>query len=127
MSGLAKDLMQVSIPAEAAVRLGFVLASVTSAGTTKDDATVLGKAGNLVSVSSGGASEGVKLPADAELGVEYVIGNISGNALLIYPPANGQINGDTASTGTVPLTARGTTRCIRTGATTWLATVGAAG
>lgn len=124
---LAKDLMQVGIPAEAASRLGFQAATVASAGTTNADATVLKASQTLVSVTSTGASEGIKLPADAELGVEYVIGNTSSNALLLYPPASGQINGDTATTGTVPITARGTTRAIRTGTNSWLATVGAAG
>lgn len=127
MGGLAKDLMQVGIADQAAQRLGFVLGTATSAGTTNADATQLLKDATLVSVSSGGASEGVKLPSDAELGVEYVLANISANALLIYPGTGISINGDTATTGTVPLTARGTTRCIRTGATTWVATVGAAG
>ena len=85
------------------------------------------KGQTLVSLTSTGAAEGVKLPADAELGVWYVIGNTSGNALLLYPPASGQINGDTATTGTVPITARGTTLAIRTAANAWLAVVGAAG
>lgn len=124
---LAKDLMQVGIPDQAAVRLGYQIANVASAGTTNADATVLLKSQTLVVLTSTGASEGVKLPADAELGVEYIIGNTSGNALLLYPPASGQINGDTATTGTVPITARGTTRAIRTGTNAWLAVVGAAG
>lgn len=127
MGGLAKDLMQVGISAEAAQRIGFVTASVTSAGSSASDATTLGKDATLVSVDTGGASQGVKLPSDAELGVEYVLGNISGTAALIYPPTSGQINGDTATSGTVPLNARGTTRCVRVSSTAWLAIVGAAG
>lgn len=124
---LAKDLMQLGIPDQAALRLGFQAAAVASAGTTNADATILKASQTLVSLTSTGASEGVKLPADAELAVWYVIGNTSGNALLLYPPASGQINGDTATTGTVPITARGTTLAMRTGATSWLAVVGAAG
>lgn len=127
MGALAKDLMQVGIPAEAAQRIGFVKASISAAGSSTTDATVIGKDATLVSVDTSGGSQGVRLPADAELGVLYVIGNISGTAALIYPPTSGQINGDTATTGTVPLTARGTTICIRTSATAWLAIGGAAG
>lgn len=124
---LAKDLMQLGIAAEPATRLGFQQATVASAGSTNADATVLKASQTLVSLTSTGASEGVKLPSDAELGVWYVLGNTSGNALLLYPPASGQINGDTATTGTVPITARGTTMAVRTGSTSWLAVVGAAG
>lgn len=124
---LAKDLMQVGIAAEAAVRLGFTTASVTAAGTTNADATILLKSQTLILGTVGASTPGFKLPADAELGVEYVIGNISANAGAVYPPALGQINGDTVTTGGVPLTARGTTRCIRVDTVNWVATVGAAG
>lgn len=124
---LVGNLVQLGVQSEAAQRLGFTVASVTAAGSTSADATAIGKAATLVLVNTGGASQGVKLPADAELGVPYVLGNISGTAALIYPPASGQINGDTASTGTVPLTARGTTMCIRVNNTDWVAIGGAAG
>lgn len=124
---LAKDLMGVGIQAEAANRLGFTVASIAAAGSTSADATAIGKNETLVMVTPSGGSQGVKLPSDAELGVPYVIGNVSSTAALIYPPASGQINGDTASTGTVPLTARGTTICIRADAVNWVAVGGAAG
>lgn len=124
---LAKDLIQVGIQAEAAQRLGFTVASIAAAGSGATDATTIGKAATLVLVTPSGGSQGVKLPADAELGQVYVIANVSSTAALIYPPASGQINGDTATTGTVPLTARGTTICIRANATDWVAVGGAAG
>lgn len=124
---LVNNLVQLGIQAEAAKRLGFTVASVTTAGSSATDATVLGKAATLVKVNTGGASQGVKLPSDAELGVPYVLGNISGTAALIYPPTSGQINGDTATSGTVPLTARGTTICIRVDNINWIAIGGAAG
>lgn len=123
---LAKDLMQVGIPDQAALRLGFQVASVTAAGTTNADATTLLKSQTLV-LATVALNTGVKLPADAELGVEYVIGSISANAGVVYPPAGGQINGDTVTTAGVPLTARGTTRCIRVDNINWVACVGAAG
>lgn len=124
---LAKDLMQVGIADQAAVRLGFQTASVTAAGTTNADATTLLKSQTLVLGTVGASTPGFKLPADAELGVPYVIGNISANAGVIYPPALGQINGDTVTTAGVPLTARGTTICIRVNTVNWVAIGGAAG
>lgn len=123
---LAKDLMQVGIPDQAAVRLGFQLATVAAAGSSATDATVL-KASQTLVIGSGTASQGYKMPADAELGRPYVIANTSNAALLIYPPTDGQINGDTATTGTVPLTARGTAIVIRLSTTQWCSVGGAAG
>lgn len=124
---LVGNLVQLGIQAEAAKRLGFTVASVTATGSSASDAAAIGKAATLVKVDTTGASQGVKLPSDAELGVPYVLGNISSTAALIYPPTSGQINGDTASTGTVPLTARGTTMCIRVDSVNWVAIGGAAG
>lgn len=123
---LAKDLMQVGIADQAALLIGSQQASVTAAGTTNADATVLLKTQTLVTVT-GTAAQGVMLPADAPLGVPYVLGNTSANALLVYPPASGQINGDTATTGTSPLVARGSNIYIRTGTNAWIGIVGAAG
>lgn len=124
---LVNNLIQLGMQGELAQRVGFTVASVAAAGSSASDATALGKAATLVMVTPSGASQGVKLPSDAELGVPYVIGNVSSTAALIYPPTSGQINGDTASSGTVPLTARGTTICIRVDNVNWLAIGGAAG
>lgn len=124
---LVGNLVQLGIQPEAAKRIGFTPAAVTAAGTTATDATVLGKDGTLVLVTVGASTPGVKLPATAELGVPYVLGNISANAGVVYPPASGQINGDTATSGGVPLTARGTTVCIRVDNINWVAIGGAAG
>lgn len=126
MSGLAKDLMQVGIPDQAAQRLGFVLGTATGAGTTNADAFQLLKAPTLVTIT-GAVNSGVKLPADAELGVLYVLASADSDAMLIYPGTSISINGDTATTGTVPLNARGTVLCMRTSATAWVCVVGAAG
>ncbi|MGM4987419.1 hypothetical protein [Tardiphaga sp. 841_E9_N1_2] len=123
---LAKDLIQVGIPDQAAKRLGYQYGTLTSAGTTSADAAACSATATLVEVT-GAASSGIKLSADSEVGMDFVYANTSANAILIYPPTGGQINGDTATTGTVPLAARGTTRCIRTGVNTWAAICGAAG
>lgn len=124
---LVKDLCGVGIQAEAAQRLGFNVASIAATGSSTTDATAIGKWETLTLVTPTGGSQGVRLPADAELGVPYVIANVTSTAALIYPPTSGQINGDTATTGTVPLTARGTTICIRATNTNWVAIGGAAG
>lgn len=124
---LVKDLMGSGIQAEAATRLGYVVASIAAAGSTAADATVIGKAATLVLVSPTGASQGVKLPADAEIAQPYVIANMTNTAALIYPPTGEQINGDTATSGTVPLATRGTTICMRVDAANWVAVGGAAG
>jgi len=124
---LVGNLIQLGMQAELAQRVGFTVASIAAAGSSASDATAIGKAATLVLVTPSGGSQGVKLPSDAELGVPYVVANVSSTAALIYPPTSGQINGDTASSGTVPLTARGTTICIRADNINWVAIGGAAG
>lgn len=123
---LAKDLMQVGIPDQAAVRLGFQVASVAATGSGASDAATLLKSQTLVT-TTGSASTGLKLASDMELGVPIIIANLDANAKLIYPPTGGQINGDTASSGTVPLTARGTCIVVRIDSTNWASVGGAAG
>jgi len=124
---IVKDLMGAGIPDQAAQRLGYTVASIAAAGSDNTDATTILKVQTCTLVTPTGASQGVKLPADAELMQPYIIANVSSTAALVYPPTSGQINGDTATTGTVPLTARGTTICYRTSATGWIAVGGAAG
>ena len=124
---LVKDLMGSGIPDQAANRLGMTIASIAAAGSSATDATTMRKAATVVLVTPTGGSQGVKLPSDAELGIPYYVANMSSTAALIYPPSSGQINGDTATTGTVPLTARGTSICIRVTNTDWIAIGGAAG
>lgn len=123
---LAKDLMQVGIPDQAAIRIGYQTGTLTSAGTTEADAAACSATATLVQVT-GAASSGIKVSSSAELGRPYVYANISANAILIYPPTGGNFNGDTTSTGTVPLAARGTTVCIRINTTDWCSINGAAG
>lgn len=126
MSALAKDLMQVGISAEAAQRLGFVLGTATGAGTTNADAFQLLKDATFITCD-GAVSSGFKMPADAELLVPYVLLSVDSDAMLIYPGSGKNFNGDTDTTGTVPLNARGVTVCWRVSATRWAALIGAAG
>lgn len=123
---LAKDLMGVGLPDQAAVRVGYVQGTAVGAGTTNADAFQLLKDATFLTVT-GAAASGFKVPADAELLRPYVIANADANAKLIYPGTGNSFNGDTATTGTVPLNANATTICWRTSPTTWVAMVGAAG
>lgn len=124
---LAKDLMQLGIPDQAALRLGFQTGTLTGAGTTNADAAVMNKATTLLQVN-GAANSGVKLPADAELGVDYVIASITTNTpILVYPPTGGNLNGDTTTTGTASLLARASMICVRVNSTDWAVVIGAAG
>lgn len=123
---LAKDLMGVGLPDQAAVRMGYVPGTAVGAGTTNADAFQLLKDATFLSVT-GAAASGFKLPANAELFCPYVIANIDANAKLIYPGTGMSINGDTATTGTSPIVARGTNIYWRTSPTTWVGLVGAAG
>jgi len=123
---MAKDLMQLGMPDQAATRLGFQYAAVAATGSAASDAAVLLKSQTMVS-TTGAASTGLKLPSDAEIGQPIFIANLDANAKLIYPPTDGQINGDTATTGTVPLTARGSCIVWRIDTTNWASVGGAAG
>lgn len=121
---LAKDLMGNGIPSQPAHRIGWVQGSLTSAGTTNADAAQMLKAATMLTVT-GAASSGVKFPSDAELGQEYIIINGDANAKLLYAGTGNNINGKTATTGTVALNANGTTLVWRNSATQFVAVVGA--
>lgn len=116
-----KDLMGLGTPAEAALRLGWpAIEGVSAAGTTAADATVLKKGQRLVFMTATGA-DGLKLPADAELMVPYIIHNTSGSTGLIYPPTDGRINSGTATTGTLSMATLKTAIFWRGSPTHWVA------
>lgn len=123
---LAKDLMQVGIVDQAAQRLGFTLGTATGAGTTNADAFQLLKDATLI-ICDGAVNSGFKMPSDAELGIPYILVSVDTDAMLLYPGTGKNFQGDTDTTGTVPLNALGTTMCIRVSATRWAAIIGAAG
>lgn len=92
---LAKDMMGVGMAAEFASREGFPSSSaVTAAGTTTSDATVLLKAQRVVVMTASGA-DGIRLPADAEMMVPYIV-TATGGAGKVYPPTGASFNEDTA-------------------------------
>lgn len=120
---LAKDMMGVGMPDQFSRREGFPgLSTVTAAGTTTSDATVLLKEQRVVEATGTGA-DGVKLPSTAELMVPYIIYAKSGT-LKVYPPTGAQMNADTADqsqTVAVNLAAI----FYRTGSLTWISLCGA--
>jgi hypothetical protein len=71
------------------------IASVTSAGTTQGNATQLVKysAWNVVLVTSGGGTSGVKLPSNADIGDVFEVHNAaSGFGGKLYPESGAEIN-----------------------------------
>ena len=122
---LAKDLMQLGIPDQQAIRLGFQVGTITGGGTTSADANVMAASATIVTVTGGNSNSGIKLPAGAELGVPYIITHLGANTILIYPPTSGQINGDTATTGTASLPTRSATICYRVDSVNWAVVSGA--
>jgi hypothetical protein len=88
--------------------LGGVIATEAGAGTTRTDATRLSLV-SIHNIATAANNSGVILPpgngtADGmQPGDTMVIYNGDSNTLLLYPPAGGQLNGGTASTGTVQI------------------------
>jgi hypothetical protein len=68
-----------------------------TAGTTQTQAGATQLAGSISYVTTGNASDGVRLPTDLALGdVVYVV-NSSGVALNVYPNTGGKINNGSAN------------------------------
>lgn len=117
---LTTDLLGVGIPAEPAKRIGInAIQSVTAAGSTAADATVLLKAQNFVNLTATGA-DGIKLPSDAALNQPYYVYNSSGSTGKVYPPTSGTLNGGTATSGSLSLTTLKTAFFMRYSSTGWI-------
>lgn len=97
--GSVKSMMGSGIPGAAAANIhaGTFATGLSAAGTTNADATQLVADFNVVTTAS--TNQGVKLP-DVEVGSSVVVVNGTAAApLLVYPPASGQINNLTATSG----------------------------
>lgn len=93
----SRNLAALGLPAVLALNIGGQgNTAQTSAGTTNADATAL--AGDIVTLATVAANTGVILPTMNQ-GDWVVIGNQGANALLVYPPAGGQINALTRTSG----------------------------
>jgi hypothetical protein len=98
-----RNLSALGLPAALALNLGGQgNTTQATAGTTNADATPL--AGDVTTLLSVAAGTGVILPAMNQ-GDWVVIGNQGANACLAYPPAGGQINALTRTTGGFSITA----------------------
>lgn len=119
---LTSSLMGVGMPAPQANLLGFgsTATGLTGAGTTSADALQLTAGVNVFSTV--GAGSGAKLPSDPLVGMVAVI-NGGANALLVYPgETGGQINNETATTGSYSVANAKTALFVRAGLR-WIATL----
>lgn len=77
--------------------------AAVTAGTTQTQAGATALTGMLNSVTTGNASDGVIIPTGGN-GMFLTVVNLSANALKIYPPIGGALNGGTVNAA-VTLTA----------------------
>lgn len=121
---LQRDMMGIGQPAEFSLREGYPgTSAVTAAGTTTTDATVLLKEQRVVLMTATG-SDGIRLPATAELMVPYLVVNTSGSTGKVYPPASGTINGGAGDAATSVPTLKSFT-AMRYSSTGWLVNLSA--
>lgn len=97
---------------------GEVTASVTAAGTTAADATVVSTPN--VRVGTAAASTGIRVPP-AETGALMFIRNDGANTLTVYPATGGTINGSASTT----IAAAKAALLLGTSPTTWVSLAGA--
>lgn len=90
-------LMAFGAPASMAQAIvGDVADGLTAVGTTQANALQLSAANNVVTTAA--ASTGVRLPA-MSVGDAVEVANLGANALLVYPPVGGTIQGGAANAG----------------------------
>jgi len=70
--------------------------ATVTAGTTQTQAGATALTGLVNVVTTGNANDGVLLPS-ACVGTQLVIVNSSANALRVYPPVGGALNGGTVN------------------------------
>ncbi|TCL70538.1 hypothetical protein [Rhizobium sp. BK251] len=114
---LANDLVGIGMAPEQAVRLGYTPSSKAGVGTTQPTATPI--TSNQTTVTTASGQTALKLPANAELMVPYIVKNTSSTTALIFPPTSGQINGGTATTGSVNLAQNAARLFLRLSSTQW--------
>lgn len=84
---------------------GDVQTAVTAAGTTQATAYPLVR--DITFVSTTAAGSGVVLQSNLKSGDSIVVFNGGANALLVYPPLGGTINGGAANAGASLATLKG--------------------
>lgn len=123
--GSIKTIMGAGLSGLAArsVGAGTTATGLTAAGSTNADALQLVADSNLVTTT--GSGTGVLLPNAEDRSVVYV-GNGGSNALKIYPPASGQLNNQTATTGSITVGAGKGAVCVRLDNIHWIVCADAA-
>lgn len=97
MSASASDLAALGVPPEQAKRIGDILATVVTAGTTAAAATAAPAASFLV-LTTAGSQTGVVLPSHNALRT-VIVTNPTATTGIVYPPVGATLNGGTATTG----------------------------
>jgi hypothetical protein len=120
---LAKDLMQVGIPDQAATRLGYTIGGVNAAGTTQGTAAAIPASATLVTIASGANNSGVILSANVELGADIVVANGTLNTIILYPPSGGNFNINGVS---LAIPSKAAAHVTRASVSAWVAVLGAA-
>lgn len=73
---------------------GRVANTLTATGTTQTDALLLPATVNVFTTTASGT--GARLPP-FEVSAGFIVANLGANALLLYPPVGGTINGGAAN------------------------------
>ena len=106
-------------PASSIAITGEVTASVTAAGSTATDATVVSTPNVRVGTAAS-AGLGIRVPP-AETGALMFIRNDGANTINVYPATGGTINGSASTT----IVAAKATLLLGTSPTTWVSLAGA--
>lgn len=132
MGNKANDLINLGLSPEKATALESIATlsqqlvagssigtAISAAGSTLGTATVLTALANRVSTV--GASQGVRLPSNVEVGGKIIVSNAQGtNALAVYPvSASETINGASAGTAYSLAVNTGAT-FLRVSSTQWI-------
>lgn len=118
-----ESLMALGMAAELAKRVGWTPVAIATTAATQGTGALRGPGNKLVSATFTTAADAVTLPADAEVGDEIIVSNVSANAGVIFPPTGGNINGNTINTS-IAITAQGAAsaswRFVKLNTTRWI-------
>lgn len=123
--GLLKDVVGKGVPQAAAYGLqGTVAVGLSGAGTSSQSAATPITTSVAV-FSTVAANSGALLPRAAKSD-EVMVRNGGANALLVYPPVGGTINGGSTNAAFSVTAAKGAIfRCVSDDGLTWIAILGA--
>jgi hypothetical protein len=111
-SGVAGGLANV-------LAFGSVSNTLTATGTSSQ-ANSYAVSDDVSVFTSAASNSGARLPLGTQPGDAFVIANLDGNTMLIYPPTGGWLNNGTVNTGSVSLTTHKAAICISVDGTNYL-------